>query len=1074
MARDEEEQDAEVAEEPEEEEDADAEEAHAPAEEEEGSDADAEVAEDDDDDDEDEDENVGAVKTRSARSRRKVKHDESEAEVEADEEDNEDESSKSEVEEDWEAADDAGEDVEVSNTGANRCIFCGQDEEHDPGEDFEEYLACSVCGDNAHRQCARDAASLAADEDATHWRCKDCVDNGLEADFKNVPDILSSRRRSSAPKMARDLLPQARGGIKPDSHSVFNTLILDEDPMDGSRSLRKRKTPSGDEDEPPRPAIRKRRKTEEPEEEDELANGVDYSVGGMDGATEDADSPKSRTGRPLRHLKQKKRGAFMVSKSDEPRSLIVGFTVSTAQWDQIEREVQKKQRRRERDRMRRARNNRRTATAEPEDLNHFPAVQTTLYTNPFYAFPDRETDELKGKPYGGILTDIEADTSRTYPQDLDRQAFQDARNKAEQQWKDKLALLNGETAARTKVTGPASKIKCINFGQYEIDTWHAAPYPEEYSRNKHLYICEFCLKYMSSDYVAWRHKLKCSAKHPPGDEIYRSKVMNPETGAETTLSFFEVDGRRNPLYCQNLCLLAKLFLGSKTLYYDVEPFLFYIMTENDEFGCHFVGYFSKEKRGCGLPPPMHPHTSFDETRDSQQANGGADAQDEQGFDPALTNPGNNVSCILVLPVHMRRGFGRVLIEFSYLLTKVEGRTGSPEKPLSDMGLVSYRSYWRNVLCALLLRYQGNETSANGESHLSVGQIAKETGMTPDDIISTLEALRFLVRDPVTRTYALRLDYEYMKEYVEKHEKKAHIQLDPEKLCWTPYVMGRPTNLFAMGEEANAPLQTVAPREDVVELQEEPEEGVQQALKANEVAFAQNEEMHLETTESAEQDLPPQVNGLSPTSRKKTPPVTLALTPQPSMNDKPDGSPTRRSPTRRSPRKTPNGTRCRTRSASPSMSRSADNNNNDNTDNITITSQPPPSISAGPQVIPPTRFEIFPPVPGQQAAGKRRPGRPPRGGSRRSNPYGTPVRRSNTARTTRSERSPAGSTTLRRTRSKLGGIAMSAADADEEEEEAEAVKAAADEDVAIEEEVDGEGVGDGGGEDEDDEIRYEGA
>lgn len=26
--------------------------------------------------------------------------------------------------------------------------FCGEDEEHDPGEEFEEYLACSVCGDN--------------------------------------------------------------------------------------------------------------------------------------------------------------------------------------------------------------------------------------------------------------------------------------------------------------------------------------------------------------------------------------------------------------------------------------------------------------------------------------------------------------------------------------------------------------------------------------------------------------------------------------------------------------------------------------------------------------------------------------------------------------------------------------------------------------------------------------------------------------------------------------------------------------------------------------------------------------
>ena len=26
--------------------------------------------------------------------------------------------------------------------------FCGQDEDHDPGEEFEEYMACAVCGDN--------------------------------------------------------------------------------------------------------------------------------------------------------------------------------------------------------------------------------------------------------------------------------------------------------------------------------------------------------------------------------------------------------------------------------------------------------------------------------------------------------------------------------------------------------------------------------------------------------------------------------------------------------------------------------------------------------------------------------------------------------------------------------------------------------------------------------------------------------------------------------------------------------------------------------------------------------------
>ena len=42
---------------------------------------------------------------------------------------------------------------------------------------------------------------------------------------------------------------------------------------------------------------------------------------------------------------------------------------------------------------------------------------------------------------------------------------------------------------------------------------------------------------------------------------------------------------------QNLCLLAKLFLDHKTLYYDVDPFLFYILTEVDDRGAHIVGYF---------------------------------------------------------------------------------------------------------------------------------------------------------------------------------------------------------------------------------------------------------------------------------------------------------------------------------------------------------------------------------------------------------------------------------------------------------------------------------------------------
>ena len=58
-----------------------------------------------------------------------------------------------------------------------------------------------------------------------------------------------------------------------------------------------------------------------------------------------------------------------------------------------------------------------------------------------------------------------------------------------------------------------------------------------------------------------------------------------------------MNGSDHKIYCQNLCLMAKLFLDHKTLYFDVEPFLFYILTEVDKQGCHIMGYFSKVSMG---------------------------------------------------------------------------------------------------------------------------------------------------------------------------------------------------------------------------------------------------------------------------------------------------------------------------------------------------------------------------------------------------------------------------------------------------------------------------------------------
>lgn len=54
----------------------------------------------------------------------------------------------------------------------------------------------------------------------------------------------------------------------------------------------------------------------------------------------------------------------------------------------------------------------------------------------------------------------------------------------------------------------------------------------------------------------------------------------------------------------------------------------------------------------------------------------------------------------------------------YLLTRVEGKIGSPEKPLSDLGLISYRSYWKDVLLEYLCSRTGNTLSVKDISQVN--------------------------------------------------------------------------------------------------------------------------------------------------------------------------------------------------------------------------------------------------------------------------------------------------------------------------------------------------------------------
>lgn len=330
------------------------------------------------------------------------------------------------------------------------------------------------------------------------------------------------------------------------------------------------------------------------------------------------------------------------------------------------------------------------------------------------------SESAKKVYFGGKLSQRQADVTKTTPTLIDEELFEKS---IEDSKKTSPPVLE-PYEEKGKVVLP--RIRRIVINGYEIDTWYIAPYPEEYNTHEYLYLCQYCLKYMKSPFIMERHKSKCYLTSPPGDEIYR----------DGDISIFEVDGRKNKIYCQNLCLLAKMFLDHKTLYYDVEPFLFYVLTEWSDKGCAFVGYFSKEKR---------------------------------------TSSDYNLSCIITLPCFQGKGYGQTLIDFSYLLSRREGKTGSPEKPLSDLGLITYRSYWRTIL----LKYLQSRTET------TVSTVSKETGMTTNDVVMMLQELSML-KKAESGDFVIVIDKEKIDNYVKKLDSVSFKCVDAKKLRWIPF------------------------------------------------------------------------------------------------------------------------------------------------------------------------------------------------------------------------------------------------------------------------------------------------
>lgn len=208
-------------------------------------------------------------------------------------------------------------------------------------------------------------------------------------------------------------------------------------------------------------------------------------------------------------------------------------------------------------------------------------------------------------------------------------------------------------------------VKSVNYG---LHSFHEINPISFCTFDGELHVCSKCLEFLPTKASLDFHFPVCDVPFRP---FYSEEDFSISLVIETHKK-------------QKLSLLSMCFLKSKTLFYEVENYDFYLI-----YGTEIYGYFSR-----------HRNRNF------------------------------SLNCFVVFPPFQGRGFGSVLLDYSQSVeldsNSSKIKNGGIEKPYTWKSIMCFRRYFPSKI------KEGN----------TVNEIAESSNLTVDDTIIGLELLGY--------------------------------------------------------------------------------------------------------------------------------------------------------------------------------------------------------------------------------------------------------------------------------------------------------------------------------------------